>query len=107
MGLRDELNYPQSPFSSVTESSIMNLFYFLAFYDVQGNQGGFDTITEALSKPEGPLRSPVDQSSRQGAERDCEERWRREGLCSEKKFRALLIHRSQRKAEMCCSTPVG
>lgn len=79
----------------------MNLFSFLPFYDVQENQGGFDTITEGLSKPEGPLRSPMDQSSEPGAEGDCWEGWRREGLCSEKKFRALLIQMSQSKAEMC------
>lgn len=80
----------------------MNYFYSLPFYDVQENQGGFDTVTEALAKPETPLRSPLVQSSRRGAGRDCWESWRRgrECLCSEKKFRVLLVQMSQTKAEM-------
>lgn len=92
MGLRDEINYPQSLFSLVTESCIMNCFYSLPFCDVQENQVGFDTIKEALSKPAMPLRSPLVQGSW--------ESWRRERLCSEKKFRALLVQMSQTKAEM-------
>lgn len=64
------------------------------------NQGGFDTITGVLSKPETPLRSPMVYSSRQGAERDCWESWRRECLCSEKEFRALFVQISQMKAEI-------
>jgi len=78
----------------------MNSYYSLPFYDVQENRDGFDTVTEVLSKPVMPLRSAVVQSSRRGVERDSWESWRKECLCSEKKFRALLIQMSQTKAKM-------
>lgn len=56
LGLRDELNSSPSPFSSETESYIMNSFCFFLFYDVQETQGDLGTITEALPEPEMPLR---------------------------------------------------
>lgn len=61
LGLRDELKYPQGPFSSVTESCIMN-FSSVPFYDVQENRRGFDTVMEPKMPRRSPTRGPKQQT---------------------------------------------
>lgn len=82
LGLRDELNSSSSPFSSVTESYLMNSFCFFPFHDVQETRGDLGTTREALSEPLRWLR----MRCREGLLGS----WRRQCLCSEKELSVAL-----------------
>lgn len=97
LGLRDELNSPPSPFSSVTESYIMNNFWFLYFMMCR-------RLRVILIPQQRHCQSLKGLSGHWWSRTRCREgllgSWRRQCLRSEKEFRAFLFQLIQKKAGM-------